>query len=333
VESRSGLDRLSCMVEELDNEKVLLRGNRAVASELLAAEKRLFQGVIAGSSDWKEYGLFCDVNSLVFHGSDEISRLKQDHGYVLFLRYYANTYFGVRQVLQLDSIREFADGLPEDQKLHLIAATVSVMTYAVSSTTHLAQFLKPTSLKRVRDIINKRRFNIVQEVAKRLRTFSSNHSDWAHGTAMCKDFREALLSPRVDRNCLVYADPPYFKEHYSRYYHVLDTFCLYDYPELTENTRTGDTTAGRYRSDRFASDFGLRASAEQAFRYLITKCRKRGATLALSYSDASIITIPRLQNLIKDIGVTCEIRTTPLLHSGQGRPRNRRVIEHLFILR
>ena len=64
------------------------------------------------------------------------------------------------------------------------------------------------------------------------------------------NFSECLDALMLDNNTLVYADPPYFEEHYSRYYHVLNTLCLYDYPSLAVNPQTHEFSAGRYREDR-----------------------------------------------------------------------------------
>ena len=69
---------------------------------------------------------------------------------------------------------------------------------------------------------------------------------------------------------------PYFKEHYSRYYHVLNTLCLYDYPALPINPQTHELSIGRNREDRRGSDFGKKAKALGAFETLITKCATAG---------------------------------------------------------
>src|SRR5690606_9601707 len=46
------------------------------------------------------------------------------------------------------------------------------------------------------------------------------------------DFREVLTDKRL-RFDAVYADPPYTRDHYSRYYHVLETMSLHDEPDVS----------------------------------------------------------------------------------------------------
>src|SRR5207253_2965645 len=62
------------------------------------------------------------------------------------------------------------------------------------------------------------------------------------------------------RGAVIYADPPYSKDHYSRYYHVLETLVRYDYPSAAG--------AGRYRPDRYSTPFSLRRQAPAAFNAL-----------------------------------------------------------------
>jgi adenine-specific DNA methylase len=38
---------------------------------------------------------------------------------------------------------------------------------------------------------------------------------------------------------IVYADPPYTRYHYSRYYHVLETIALRDFPEVSKSNLKG----------------------------------------------------------------------------------------------
>ena len=36
------------------------------------------------------------------------------------------------------------------------------------------------------------------------------------------------------KNKIVYADPPYTRDHYSRFYHVLETISLFDSPIVSK---------------------------------------------------------------------------------------------------
>ena len=89
--------------------------------------------------------------------------------------------------------------------------------------------------------------------------------EWRRGNRVFKSDADAQklwrsLDRVVDGQAVVYADPPYSKEHYSRYYHVLETLERYDYPEATG--------VGRYRPDRFRTPFSVKTEVEGAIRRL-----------------------------------------------------------------
>lgn len=74
---------------------------------------------------------------------------------------------------------------------------------------------------------------------------------------------------------VVYADPPYSRAQYSRYYHLLETLILYDYPEISGK--------GRYRSDRFHTDFSRTSRVANEMGRFLRSVASTGATLYLSY--------------------------------------------------
>ena len=101
------------------------------------------------------------------------------------------------------------------------------------------------------------------------------------------DFKEAL-SRHLHAVDLVYADPPYTRDHYSRYYHVLETMALRDEPEVSTTTiRTGGVAApsrGLYRAERHQSPFCIKSAAPGAFDLLFRTVAQAGKPLLLSYS-------------------------------------------------
>ena len=97
----------------------------------------------------------------------------------------------------------------------------------------------------------------------------------------------------------VYADPPYAFVHYSRFYHALETLCLYDYPEL--QVKGGSIVKGRYREERHQSPFCIRSQVEGAFVKLFSGVKDANANLALSYSNAAMISMDRLLEISKKL--------------------------------
>lgn len=330
---REGLSEVAARLPNLMTPERLLAGSRSAAKDLLAREDQFLKALGTRSWEWRAYQQFCRDTPLVSGTAGETRDLRAKNGWDLFTKYYANTYFGVRQCLQLDALREYAEGTDDAVKTHIIAAAVSAMTYGVSSTTHLAQFLKPTSEIRARNLLRLRRFDLIEAVRERLIGLHSLPLPRKRARVLELDFRDALGSVQLDRSTVVYADPPYFKEHYSRYYHVLDTFCLYDYPALTHNPRLGGTTVGRYREERSVSDFGLRSSVKRAFSDLLRVAAAAGAPVALSYANTSLLSSRELSRLAVEMGYEVEREEKSLLHSGQGQPRGRHVMEYLFLLK
>lgn len=329
----------------VDQQYTLLQTKVASA---LAAEKEFF----VDNVDYKQYKVFCEKTPSVFNPKSDDSRMKEISSLVsqitpgksptldfpcLFLTYFANAYFGIAQCCQIDAIRSVIEQIENEQtKNVLLTVLMSTMSANASTTTHFAQFLKVKSKATCNNLISKRRINIIEECKSLLKEYreaglctKEGREDFA---CYNLDFSDCLDVIPLDSSTLVYADPPYFKEHYSRYYHVLNTLCLYDYPTLAVNPQTHELAVGRYRKDRNASDFGKKAKALGAFKKLITKCANTGAWLMISYSDNSIVDIADLQTLAEE-QYDVLIEKVELGHSKQGRSSTSKVDEYIFICR
>ncbi|MCY3631191.1 MAG: DNA adenine methylase [bacterium] len=90
----------------------------------------------------------------------------------------------------------------------------------------------------------------------------------------------ATLASRDVR--LVYADPPYTAQQYSRFYHVLDTYSR-GRPQTLQKVK-GKTTSGLYPVGRYMSPFCRKTQAVTALHHLVQACRGAETTLLLSYS-------------------------------------------------
>lgn len=317
-------------------------------STALSAEKSFFVDDV----DYKLYQAFCEKTPSVFEPQSDDPRMKDLAELVshvtpgvkstqglpcLFLTYFANAYFGIAQCCQIDALRSVIEQVKDERtKNVLLTVLMSVMSATASTTTHFAQFLKVKSKSTCNNLLFKRRINIVEECKILLKEYRAaglcDKEECLKIACYNLDFAECLDSIVLDERTLVYADPPYFKEHYSRYYHVLNTLCLYDYPAMAVNPQTHELSIGRYREDRRVSDFGKKAKALGAFETLITKCATAGAWLVISYSDNSIVDIADLQTLAeKQYDVLIE--KVKLSHSKQGRSSTSKVDEYIFTCR
>jgi adenine-specific DNA methylase len=81
---------------------------------------------------------------------------------------------------------------------------------------------------------------------------------------------------------VVYADPPYTAQQYSRFYHVLETL-VGGVAEPIQSVR-GSTPKGLYPALRYLSPFCSRRQAPAAFERLVTTARAAEAHLMVSYS-------------------------------------------------
>ncbi|MBQ6614957.1 MAG: DNA adenine methylase [Thermoguttaceae bacterium] len=323
-----------------------------ISKNYLSEEISAEECYLSSSLDYFEsYAYFSDNTPSVFRNETDIlilNNLKEIVSMVkpgnkkqnlpfpcLFTTYYANAYFGIKQCCQIDAIAStIAELKDERQRYVLLAALMTVASSTASSTTHFAQFLTVKSKSTFKNIQEKRRTDIIALFNDILSNFNEegllNRPEKKH-VCLNLDFEECLQSINIDRHTLVYADPPYFKEHYSRYYHILNTMCLYDYPDLAINPQNKEYTIGRYRSDRKISDFGKRANALSAFQRLINTCADKKAALMISYSENSLVNIEELHQLAKT-RYNVSIKRVNLMHSGQGRAaKSKRLVkEFLF---
>ncbi|WP_166806164.1 DNA adenine methylase [Cryobacterium cheniae] len=304
---------------------ILLDGPRSSLREALLVEQEFVAAQSSGDFDWQKYAEFCAAES----GSHHEATGRFD----LFSAYYPNTYFGIGQCLEIDAIQEMAAKLSPAGAQMVIGALISSLTFVASTTTHLAQYLKPGSEKTARNLVLRRSMNIEREVLSRLRALT-RYPRPSFARTLNLGFQDALDTiDAAPKTTVVYADPPYFKEHYSRYYHVLDTVALYDYPSLTFNDRLNQVTVGRYREGRIVSAFGLRSKVEGAFRELFEMSMAKGYEVALSYANTSLLSAERITTIAEAVGFTVELKSIDLRHSGQGQAKAKSdVTEYLFLL-
>lgn len=329
VHSTDGIDNLIEGLTNITDDQIFGNSRTNYLADYFT-EKSFIIDLDADRFDWKKYQNFCESVILSSGKKADIKTLMANEQWTLFLSYYRNTYFGVRQCAEIDYLRELSEKIDENLKGHLLACVVSSLTYCVSSTTHLAQFLKPSSERNSKNLLKKRSLKVIDLVISRLRLLS-NQNVPRNGTVLNSDFRDAIDKLKLDSTCVVYADPPYFKEHYSRYYHVLDTFVLYDYPELTFNKRLGETTKGRYREDRLVSDFGKKSLVRNAFDELCDSCLKYGNKLAISYACTSLVEKDFFYRIAEEKHLNLEVLEFELIHTGQGQARHKHVTEYLFL--
>lgn len=216
------------------------------------------------------------------------------------LRHFAGSYFSVRQAVDLCALLEAsrASGDARDQQVAAALSTASELVNSVGK-----QFAQPLKLT---DSSGRPKPHLFEKIRRdKGLSATSQYDAWldryqqqAIGTrghtVVRGDYEDTIRSHCQDVS-VIYADPPYGREHYSRYYHVLETMARGDDPPISSATskQSAKWSTGAYRTDRHQSPFCIRSKAPSAFRSLFSHSKQVGASLILSYSPTAIGSKPR----------------------------------------
>jgi adenine-specific DNA-methyltransferase len=245
--------------------------------------------------------------------------------YRLFSITYAGGYFGLRQSLEIDSFRFALDiasqtnMITSEEHAWCLLALGTACTRVANSTGHFAQFLRPT-LQNHRRVLAKRRRSVRSEFVDALKSLQPiGFFGWRATNKVFQTDTLTLLGhlrQSQTRPAVVFADPPYSKAQYSRYYHILETLILYDYP--------ASQGVGRYRDGRFVTPFSLTGRVQSAIDQLIHGCAQLETTLVLSYPDNGLLfaTGKKLEEILRAHYRSVRVvATSKQLHSSFGGPR------------
>lgn len=224
-------------------------------------------------------------------------------------RYFGGLYFSYSQAIKLDVILAHANAAPAALRDILVAAALSTASSLVNTVGK--QFAQPM---RPRNKDGGVKANLVQVVRRdRQMDAFETHKAWLEKYATLTGAMGTSVAIRADYLSTVdtlgatfsvlYADPPYTRDHYSRFYHVLETLCLRDEPAISSVTKGGRKQASRgfYREDRHQSPFCIRSASPAAFDQLFGAARRHDLPLVLSYSPHADGdgTHPRVMSLSK----------------------------------
>lgn len=189
-------------------------------------------------------------------------------------RAYGGHYFSPEQAVWIDVFRA---GLPDEMpdRTIALASLIHAASESAAAPGHTAQPLQPTRtakpfLKRAWD------FDIAERTKKILEHLSGQFAKEI-GCAQVCDANEA--AEQLKEGDLAFIDPPYSGEHYSRFYHVLETIA---------NGECGDVTGvGRYpsRNLRPRSKFSLKTESNAALDDLLGTISEKGAKAILTFPD------------------------------------------------
>ena len=235
----------------------------------------------------------------------------------MVVRYFGGIYFSYLQSLQIDAILEAIHNIPQESKDIFLASVLSTASDIVNTVgKQFAQPIKPRNAdgSPKKNLVNRvqkdREHDVFLVFEKWLNIYFSQERPKFQHHVYKMDYSDALdliYKERAEHVKVVYADPPYTRYHYSRYYHVLETICLRDNPRVSRTNLNGRVglSRGIYREDRHQSPFSIKSKAAEAFRNLFQKVSRLEVPLVLSYSpfDENKKSTPRVHTIdgLKDI--------------------------------
>ena len=207
--------------------------------------------------------------------SQQLINSQFNNDWHLFTKYYSGTWWSVEQCTWIDSLRMAIEDYRNSSVYNtLLSCLMYAAAYNSQGTGHYAQYRDAKTESAMADIKIYRSKSIleyfvrkVEDVFGKLRT-EPNH---LNHKIIVEDYISCLNN--LEERTTVYADPPYCFVHYSRFYHILETMVLYDYPEI--QTKNGMYVKGRYRVDRHQSPFCIRTQVQKAFDDMFSVVKRK----------------------------------------------------------
>lgn len=286
--------------------------------------------VAAGPDAWKAFMLERTASTTTLPARGVLAD-HQPASYKLATTYFSAGYFGTRQAMDLDAIRFAIDATDlEVSRDWLLSAWLSAAAAVINTPGHTAQFLKPTTPEVTKRIERQRCRSVWREFAVRLDAIQPvGDSAWRRANRVtAEDALDVISQPVFGAVGVVYADPPYTKDQYSRYYHVYETLYRYDYP--------GARGAGRSRPNGFRTGFSLESEVESTFKAMAKRIADRELPLVLSYPADGLLASRNVD--IKDllqtefrIVETVELVMDHSTFGGSTGSRSKKAVERIYV--
>ncbi len=301
--------------------------------ETLAAERAALRG---SQADLVAY------MAAVKHAANSAERRRAAHQaaessgeshYQLVAIYFAGGYFSMRQSVALDALRAAIDedGVLEDRDW-LLAAWLGAASLAVNAPGHTAQYLSAGSAAGYKRVLRAWTHDVLDDFAQGLRDVQQLGSQtWRTANEVrVGDALAAVAAGNLSGIGVVYADPPYTRDHYSRFYHVYETMYRYDFPDAKGQ--------GRTRSDGFVSAFSSKRAVASAFHGLFRSVSRMKVPLVVSYPSAGLLQQAghSVEAIATQHKFAVELRQVDAQHSTLGASRGAsrvEAVEHLFVCR
>jgi adenine-specific DNA-methyltransferase len=264
--------------------------------------------------------------------------------FCLFTAYFANIYFGIRQCIEIDSLRYAIESL-NDSELQSWALGALTATLSRVGTTYGGHFAQPKfhpakdlTLRNLVVVLEQRSISVFHEFSIRLLSLAEQSEGSVRPISILsgpwqpalEEFSKAVGSAPA----LVYVDAPYTRDEYSRYYHVLETAVNYSYPPAFGSgvvPPRGPVPHGRFQSAFFTKSA---TTAESLFGDIISAILNKGYVCAWSYAHPALANIPAvLQQVRRNMSFESHSFSVPYRHKAHGSVGSKPVTEYLLLLR
>lgn len=260
----------------------------------------------------------------------------------LFVLYYSTTYFGLRQSIAIDSIRNIVLNMKDSPfKMAALSALFYAMNKSVfSKDGHMAQPLSQE--KYFSRMLQMRTVDIISEFSAGLSLLEKESSAAETRNRVTNlDFHSLIAMPDFKMVGNVYADPPYTDMQYSRYYHLLNTACHLNYPTPTKSKN--GYTKGLYCENRDSSLLSRRGTCLKEMEVLMMACKNNQTNLLISFAyPENVVTeksdryVMKIDDLIRSCqsifsSKSVEVRTVDYFHSNQRNKTRKAVKEYIII--
>lgn len=286
-----GADRKLSATEAIASLRPLVREQRKYLMGTFGRELATEAMVLDGSATE-----LADYMSAVHHaGSDEMTRRRAINArsrtgapaFKMACLYYAGGYFSLRQAIDIDAIRFAIESTRGVRKYAdwLLAAWLSACSRVINAPGHTAQYLKPNSnatAVRIKAAWHRSIWDEFKDALTVLEQVGSK--DWRAGNrVMISDALDLVSGRKLAGTGVVYADPPYTRDQYSRFYHVFEALYRYDYPMISGEGRAVPA------EERFSTGFCHVSQVEASFIALFERVAALGVPLVLSYPSDGLL--------------------------------------------
>lgn len=255
---------------------------------------------------------------------------------------YAGLYFGERQGVELDCLRQAIDDLPEqrDRQWALGALVCAASACAHTYGGHFAQpkfDIAPDGKRRgdLSEALKQRSLSVAHEFFVRLTRLSEESERVQYPVDVIPGPWEAAVQEMAQRAgsrpICVYVDPPYTRDEYSRYYHVLEAIVRYQPQSVSGKGRLPQ----RGSPGRFASSLSGRRSEliEREIAKVLRACLVNGWTCLWSYSNTGTASIGGTLAHLEGVAGSIEIFQMAHVYKAQGKRNAKQVLEYAVYLR